>query len=68
MIACVDVCYREDSARAACVTFQEWEDAAPGSEHVLDIDKVEPYVPGQFYRRELPCVLAILDDVGVKPA
>ncbi len=64
MLACVDVCYKDDSARAACVTIQEWEDAAPIGEYVLDIDKVEPYVPGQFYRRELPCVLAILVKVG----
>ncbi len=57
MIACIDVGYREDSARAACVTFDDWEDSEPTGDFVLDIDQVEPYVPGQFYRRELPCVL-----------
>lgn len=67
MIACIDVFYKDDSARAACVTFQEWEDSAPLGEYVMDIDRVEPYVPGQFYRRELPCVLAILAEVGTEP-
>ncbi len=67
MIACIDVGYREESARAACVTFDDWEDAQPNGEHVLDIEKVEPYVPGQFYRRELPCLLAILDELPTTP-
>ncbi len=67
MIACIDVGYREDTARAACVTFEDWEDAKPLGEHILDIDQVEPYVPGQFYRRELPCVTAVLNELSIAP-
>jgi deoxyribonuclease V len=68
MIASVDVGYNDNTARAACVTFGDWDAAEPTGEFVLDIDQVEPYVPGQFYRRELPCVLAILAELIVKPA
>ncbi len=67
MIACIDVGYREDSARAACVTFGDWEDDRSLGEYVLDIDHIEPYVPGQFFRRELPCVMAVLNELPTAP-
>jgi deoxyribonuclease V len=62
--ACVDVDYRGDDAEAACVLFRDWADAAPAGEHVRLLRGIEPYVPGQFYRRELPCLLAVLADVA----
>jgi len=67
MFACVDVGYSESEAKAACVTFERWEDAESSGEYSLDIDQVEPYVPGQFYRRELPCLLAVLDQLPTMP-
>jgi len=67
MLACVDVGYSNSAARAACVTFEDWEDADPSGEYTLDIDQVEPYVPGQFYRRELPCLLAVLGQLANRP-
>lgn len=63
MIACIDVGYGEEVARAACVTFEDWRDGKPAGEFVADIEDVEEYVPGQFYRRELPCSLAVLRQV-----
>jgi deoxyribonuclease V len=30
--------------------------------------RVEPYQPGEFYRRELPCLLAVLGKAGAPPA
>ena len=64
VMACVDVDYRGDDAVAACVLFGEWGDAEPVAQHIRHIEGVEPYVPGQFYRRELPCLLAVLADVA----
>src|SRR5262249_47322373 len=58
--ACVDVDYRGDVARAACVLFRDWADAAPAGQLVEAIAGVAPYQPGQFYLRELPCLLAVL--------
>ena len=68
MLACVDVGYNDSAARAACVTFEDWEDADPIGAYTLDIDQVEPYIPGQFYRRELPCLLAVLNQLPESPA
>ena len=59
-IAAVDVDYRPDHAVAACVLFDAWTDAAPSSEHSARVDDVAPYEPGAFYKRELPCILAVL--------
>lgn len=60
MIACIDVAYREEHARAACVVLDRWTDAAPRHAVVTEVDGILPYEPGSFYRRELPCLLAVL--------
>lgn len=61
MNACVDVHYRDPSAVAAGLWFQHWQDSASAVETVLPIPRVAPYQSGQFYRRELPCLLAVLE-------
>jgi deoxyribonuclease V len=63
MLACVDVDYRTEGAVAACVLFRAWDDGDSAEERVETIARVEPYEPGQFYRRELPCLLSVLGKV-----
>jgi deoxyribonuclease V len=61
MLAAVDVDYRnEGGAVAACVLFNDWTDGLSAGDHTERIAHVEPYQPGQFYKRELPCLLAVL--------
>jgi deoxyribonuclease V len=60
LIACVDGDYRPDGALAALVGCRDWTDATPVVELTECIAHVEPYEPGQFYKRELPCLLAVL--------
>ena len=60
MLAALDVHYHDPSATAAAVLFAHWHDAAPASEHSALCQNIQPYVPGQFFRRELPCLLAVL--------
>ncbi len=67
-IACLDVGYRDESATAACVLCEAWSDAEPAAELVRRIPAVEPYQPGSFYRRELPCLLAVLRELRRLPA
>lgn len=59
-IAFLDVQYLAAGARAACVVAQAWSSPAPLSTHLADIDAVQDYEPGAFYRRELPCLLRVL--------
>ena len=70
MIACIDVDYRtnEDTRHefgvAACLAFETWSSPTLTSEHIAVIEPIELYAPGQFYRRELPCILAVLEKVA----
>jgi deoxyribonuclease V len=65
MLACVDVAYRDDHARAACLVFPHWRSAEPIRVLKASLENVAGYEPGAFYKRELPCLLAVLDQVGV---
>lgn len=60
MIGCLDVDYRGQGAVAAALWFQDWPDPQPSGQEVAHIPNVEPYQPGQFFKRELPCLLAVL--------
>ena len=59
-IALLDVHYKGTEARAACVLGDTWESDSPGRTYVQVIGTVEPYESGNFYRRELPCLLSVL--------
>jgi deoxyribonuclease V len=63
MLACLDVDYRPEVSVAACVLFHAWPDAEEASHAVVRGPRAEPYEPGQFYRRELPHLLAVLATV-----
>src|SRR5262245_17577324 len=63
MIFLVDVAYSESGGVAAGVLMRGWTDIAPSREIVVRIPHVEDYVPGEFYRRELPCIEAALKEV-----
>jgi deoxyribonuclease V len=61
LIAALDVDYRRDDlAVAAGVWFEGWSAPAAQHEAVATVRDVAPYQPGQFFRRELPCLLAVL--------
>jgi len=64
MILAVDVAYAENTAKVAGVLFRQWDDSAIDKEIVLDVEPVAPYVPGQFYLRELPCIVKLLAEVN----
>ena len=65
MIIAVDVHYLENKAKAAGVTFCNWDDSEP-----LDIissytDNPLEYESGLFYKRELPCILNLLQFIDI---
>lgn len=63
MIACLDVQYTPHSAAAAAVVFADWTDASPVNTYSLKLDEIQEYIPGKFYLRELPPLLAVLNAV-----
>lgn len=67
MIAIIDVGYEESSALAACVTINDWADTTPITTQSLAISQVAEYVPGEFYKRELPCIQQVLAELESAP-
>ena len=59
MIALTDAHY-DEPARAACAVLADWGDARALAEYAVPIADPAPYVPGAFYTRELPALLAVL--------
>ncbi len=59
LIACFDVHYAGHKAVAAGVWFRGWNATAAECESVVPVPEVAEYEPGAFYRRELPCILAV---------
>lgn len=64
MIAALDAHYNEDTrATAAAVVFDGWTGLEPNSEYAVQCNQIQSYVPGEFFKRELPCLLAVLAKV-----
>ncbi|MBL0316198.1 MAG: endonuclease V [Flavobacteriales bacterium] len=59
MILSFDTYYSQGSAKTVCLAFEHWQDAVPFAMHEQMHDGIEEYVPGEFYKRELPCILGL---------
>lgn len=64
MIAAFDVHYGAAHAQVGCVIFENWQAETAIRSHVVSADVAADYEPGQFYKRELPCLLTALKSVG----
>ncbi len=67
MILAIDVQYENDQAIVAGVMFSNWNDSEPQKIIISEVNEIAPYIPGQFYKRELPCIKALLDEHQIKP-
>ncbi len=62
MFLAIDAQYEDDgTATVAGVLFENWASTQPRHEVSIEVSNVAEYVPGQFYLRELPCILAVLE-------
>jgi deoxyribonuclease V len=68
MILATDVGYQKGRATSAGVLIHAWGDCEPAQVLVAHLDEVAAYVPGQFYKRELPCILTLLEQLERPPA
>ncbi len=62
-VALVDVHYSPERASAACVVAETWLSAVPVEVRRTLCTEVAAYIPGQFFRREMPPVLGVLREV-----
>lgn len=63
----VDVHYTGDRAVAAGILFADWTADRIAGQHRVALADIQPYVPGRFFERELPCILALLDAIDATP-
>ena len=57
----MDVDYRTMGAVAAGLWFRGWTGGTADYQAIASFPAVAAYEPGQFYRRELPCLLGVLE-------
>jgi len=63
MYLCVDVHYSDIGAIVAGVVFEDIDSSVITREYNKKISQVSDYSPGHFYKRELPAILELLQDV-----
>ena len=67
MILAVDVFYTDKAATVAGVQFKDWGDDSPVEELASQMVTATQYQPGEFYKRELPCILSLINVNGLWP-
>ncbi len=65
MILAFDTYYFQDKAKTVCLQFETWEDKQSYKIYTETADKVEEYTSGEFYKRELPCILSLIDKIEI---
>lgn len=63
MILATDVDYRDEIAIAAGVLFDDWTSESESAIKTVQVSNFGEYIPGEFYKRELPCIKALLETV-----
>lgn len=64
MILAFDTYYFNDTAKTVALVFN-WQDNAPTAVYTETLSGIEDYVPGAFYKRELPCILNLLKQIDL---
>lgn len=67
MILAVDVHYKGSTGYCAAVIFNNWGAPEAVREMFYKHSDVLDYAPGQFYKRELPCILGLLAQFAISP-
>ena len=57
----INVGYDENKANSASLSFQNQDDSSPTDSKKILLENIAGYEPGKFYLRELPCILASLN-------
>ena len=65
MIIAFDTYYFEDKAKTVGLQFENWEDTEASEIFEEIITGISPYVSGEFYKRELPCILSLLKKIDL---
>ncbi len=60
MILAFDSHYFDNKAKTVCLEFEDWSTTSNYKVHTETLENIAQYVSGEFYKRELPCILSLL--------
>lgn len=60
-----DTYYFGDKAKTVCIAFNNWTDSEVQYIYEEVLENIEAYKSGEFYKRELPCILSLLRKIPV---
>lgn len=63
MILAFDTYYFKNKAKTVCLAFKEWTSSDAFVIYSEILEDIEEYIPGEFYKRELPCILSLLKQI-----
>ncbi len=66
MIAVFDNHYFDETVRSAVCCIQDWSDDIPALEKCMMDAISSDYVPGEFFRRELPSIIKLIQELDVE--
>jgi deoxyribonuclease V len=66
MILAFDTYYFDNKAKTVCLEFENWSEDKNFKVHTEIIDNVSEYIPGEFYKRELPCIISLLNQIDLE--
>lgn len=66
MILAFDTYYFDNKAKTVCISFENWSDEENYKVYTEIIESKEDYKSGEFYKRELPCILSLLNKIAIK--
>ena len=67
MIYCFDTYYFDDYAQTSCIGIESWSSETADFELTESISEIQDYESGSFYKRELPCLISILNKIDLNP-
>ncbi|MGM9479050.1 endonuclease V [Pedobacter sp. GSP4] len=65
MILAFDTFYFEDKAQTICLSFAEWKSERETAIYSDIVFGIEDYISGEFYKRELPCILNLITKIDL---
>jgi deoxyribonuclease V len=65
MVLALDVHYKPGNTAKSVGFLFNWDDLQPQQTIIEYSSDIEDYVPGEFYKRELPCLLKVIEKVDL---
>jgi deoxyribonuclease V len=66
MILAFDTYYYDNKAKTICLSFEDWNKEENYQIYSETISDIQEYISGEFYKRELPCILSLLAKIDLK--